>query len=345
MVTSSSKEEFLDELMLSVKRCKMDSYTRKEVIIPYTVEGCKETEMQFALIIKPEVFFTEEKESRVIIQKVLESIELYEVKLDALYVMNGPYLKENHLIEEQYSILNKGARFGINSLNGISQDTIRQKYSGMRVMGAYEFLEMHPEVTATRLEKISHERGSEKEGNGLYIFPYYEYNVAIINAFHPHQVEHFYDEKNCMIVLLCSSETDYKVLQDNLVGNYNPEKASKGSLRNFIYENKYENKYENNVDIGSTFYNCFHLSPSPLEGMFAVCRYCSSEGTLQQRYENTVLGKMMLSQGYTLEEIEKIKQNPYLKSKGITLFDLLESIPETTSRILYNVEMIRTEAF
>ncbi len=93
-----------------------------------------------------------------------------------------------------------------------------------KVIGAYSFLACHPQFTPASLEKIAHEKGSQKFGNGTYLLSleHKGEKYQVINAFHPYQIEQFQLEQNTFAVLACSSSTDYSVLAEEMVGFFIP---------------------------------------------------------------------------------------------------------------------------
>lgn len=336
MVNTLETRDFLNHLEMALEKCKTCD-CMKETLLTYDDSVIGDKLNQFIVMIKPEVLNIDANKYKKVIRKLLQGFDMYDVSMDAAFIMNGGYLEKKHLIESQYRNLNMGAKFGLKALNPYLNVRIRERYKNQDILGAYDFLKYNPSISCSELEEISHKIGSRKEGNGVYVFLFEKYNSAIINAFHPHQIEHFYEKGNCTAVFICSSKTDYKMLQGKLVGNFNPKNAEEKSLRNYVFTH---NDYFGIKNIG-IFYNCFHISPSPLEGMFAVCRYCEDISRESFGYENTVLGKKLLESGYTMEKIDELKNNPLLRDKQTTLFDYLELMPEETLCVLNDPKKMR----
>lgn len=279
-------------------------------------------ENEFVLLIKPECFFKFEdnqKNIKEILAYIMNKLKHYNVNIVGSIIFNGKYAASRGIIENEYYILNKNARYGINHLATNNRQKIFRNYSDYIPIGAYGFLKLAPEYTAQSLELITETQLSDKIGNGTYVCPitYNNDKYAVINAFHPYQVEHFNSENNITLVLLCNTNTNYELLADSLVGFYSPEKAIEGSIRKYLYDRQTElGLYINNL------YNAVHISPSPLEGILGFWRYSS---VIRNDISKTYLGKA-LSNIIPYEKIEELVENPTINynDKYMDLFEVCE---------------------
>lgn len=296
-------------------------------------EGCCN---QFVILIKPECFMIG-VDYKTIIAALLEKCENHHISINGAYALNGVFIRKTGLIKEQYSALNEGAVNGLNQAPVYLVDIIRKKFGNVKIEGAYQFLEENPTITCKKLEELSHIKGSYKLGNGLYAFYFEEAATVVINAFHPHQIEHFTNSDSVVIALICSSCYQYSKIGDYVIGNYNPQVAACNSMRYYIYINR------NILGLSrvNIFYNGFHISPSPLEGMFAVIRYAKKNGPGQIGVADTILGRYMLSHGYRQNDIEELSKNPYIKDNGKfrTLFDCAEENKDDIQYVVKSIEL------
>lgn len=277
---------------------------------------------QFLIIVKPEcLMINEGVNTEQILTKLFEIFKQNYVYINSVLLVNGCFLKRDNLVEQQYSMLNKWAKTSFEQIPRNYQNIIKSKYDDRNIIGSFKFLDKHSEISVKELEILSHKKGSEKVGNGIYIFPYEAdgERYGIINAFHPHQIEYLSQDNNYLLLLNCSSVTDYVRLADELIGFYIPEFAKKDSMRNFIYENR-----NLNIPNVSTFYNGFHISPSPLEGMFGIIRYWFRNENLADALKKTTLGVNLLETGMGVDEIIKMRENPIIFETNSTLFDMVE---------------------
>ncbi|WP_151736048.1 hypothetical protein [Paenibacillus tengchongensis] len=280
---------------------------------------------QFLIMVKPECLSTlDGVDVRAIIGKLLELFNLHQVRINDCCAISGTYLKEHKLIELQYSILNKGAKQGLDGYTESYRKVVEQEYKDRTIIGAYPFLQTHTNISEETLEKNAHKVGSHKIGNGTYMLLFEDdtRKYGIINAFHPHQVLHFNKEEHAILTFDCSSNTDYHVLTSELIGVFNPSLAKKDSLRGFIYSHQ-EKLGLKNVGV---FLNGFHISPSPLEGMFATMRYFTNENNRPVSVGETNLGLKLIDSGFSEEQILQLSKNPYVWFEGSeqSIYDIAE---------------------
>lgn len=314
----------INDIFKAVCECKN---TRKKIEVKdYKFnKNISEKKNQFLIMIKPESLeINNGVNTGEIIKETFRKFDEYDIQLNACYILSGNYLNENDLMEKQYSILNKGAKNGLLGIPGKYRHTIYENYSEYEILGAYEFLDKYSGISTEYLEKESHKIGSDKIGNGTYLLRYQieDKKYGIINAFHPRQLEHFYDDDSVVVTMDCSSNTRYEDIALKMIGFFNPAKADKESLRYYLYNNK-NTLCIKNVGI---FLNGFHISPSPLEGMFATQRYCVENEIQSISLENTKLGSVLIKQGLSIEKICMLACNPYIEIDGDvnSLFDVCE---------------------
>lgn len=327
------KDDFKKSLLSSIKQCGINEYIE---VYPYKKEILQDKRNHFLVMMKPEVVdFNNNVHVDAIIDEIENAFERFNVNITACYVAGGKFIRNHSLMEKQYSMLNRGSHTGLKSFTPEFAKYVEQNYEGRKILGAYEFVNEFPEYTVEKLEKISHEIGSKKVGNGLYLLElnYRGNRYGIINAFHPHQLEHFNNDQSKMVFLECAADAEYEILAQEVIGFFDPSRAMEGSLRNIIYKKR----EQLNISEVGIFYNGFHISPSPLEGMFATLRYSSIFGG-NIDIEDIPIGKKLLDYGFSKRQIVEFQRNPYLikDNQWKSLFDIAEGENEE-----YIIEFIK----
>lgn len=266
---------------------------------------------EFLILLKPEILYpsVSRESEKQILKIIFELFQRNNVSVISAAVFDGVYAIENRIFRRHYSQLYRGAT-GENLLYD------KRFENENELVPAYSFLNDSPDYDAVRLEEESHKKGSRKIGNGTYIydFIYNHRNISVINAFHPHQINHFEKEKNVFIVFYCQSETDYGDLADKLIGFFRPSEAIEGSLRRIFWEKK----ELLGINI-STLKNGVHLSPSPLEFLKNLPLYFRGI-----EFSDTFFGSELDKLAISKKFIEKLYENPYSNIYEQYVFDIAE---------------------
>ncbi|MGG3523915.1 hypothetical protein ABES33_30045 [Bacillus pseudomycoides] len=311
--------QIAEKLQISLEIVNKKRTPTLHIAVPYNNNDWKKYSNQFIVIIKPECLSKNSKETNNIINVVLDNLINKNIKISSAYSMNGPYLTQNSIIENQYFMLNRYAHLGLGSIPLSIIKKIKHKHKDINIIGAYNFLELYPEdFNEDSLERIAHQFGSEKLGNGSYLLELKHNNInyGILNAFHPYQKKHFCNENNNIIALECNSDIPYGQLDEEIIGNFNPVYAKENSIRNILFRN--QKVWEININ---TMYNGVHVSPSPLEGMKALLLYSKNID-----FEDTNLGSQLIKLGFNYIQIQNLLCNPLVEDNNeeATLFDKLE---------------------
>lgn len=307
----------IDKIFNSVKAIQNGSMMNFEYNVEKSI-NCGKNE--FVILIKPECFFTYALYD--VIDSILGICNEYNIAILGFNAFNGIYAQKFAYIENEYYMLNRGARYGFDHLPMEYKEMIKRKYGDAIVLGAYGFLEYAKlNYTAKSLEEITEKHISDKIGNGTYVLPleYKGDQYAIINAFHPEQLNHFYSPKHITVALICASDTDYKELVNNCIGNYVPLKAESGSIRHHLYQHQEEYGL-----VINNLFNGVHISPSPLEGIFGYYRYSKK---YKYGLSQISLCKKLAAMGIGTDKIFSFLENPifYYRGRGEDVFNLCES--------------------
>jgi len=320
-----NKENLEILLAEAIKKCKSDESL---TVISYPQNVTDNRKNHFLIMMKPEVLnYRKGVNTDKVVSLTLRKFEEFNVDVKACFVAGGSFIQKRSLMEKQYFMLNKGCRTGLKDYPSDFCKSVEEKNRDCEIVGAYEFTDRYPEYTFDRLLHDSNEYGSRKIGNGLYMLDldYKGRKYGILNAFHPKQLEHFNNSNSLMVFFDCASDTTYDNLAHRLIGFYDPSKADANSLRGEIYNNSAAYGIPN-VEI---MYNGFHISPSPLEGMFATLRYSEAfESSINKEEIN--INRKLIEKGLSIEQIMNLKKNPCLliDNEWRALFELAEGKDE-----------------
>lgn len=292
---------------------------------------------ELLLFMKPELFMVSdpsdiEKSAALILNKLAE----YQVKIDGIMIVGGNFLADQKIMDRHYGYINKlsksaskfladedlakvSAALGLRSLNGID------------LLGGHEYMDKYPWETVEELDKVWFSKKSVKIRSGFYV-QLYEKNggsFVLVNGFHPAQLNHFTHPDHRTALFLLHSNTVWKTLRNDMVGNTYPEKAGPESIRGSLFADPARYGLEK-VDISV---NGVHLSAGPYEGVFEVLNFFSSLYPEASR-PLPLLVKRLVATGMTASEALAVTNNPPLTvaGKATDLFSATEDL-DTTSAI------------
>ena len=281
----------------------------------------------FVLFMKPEVLAVDDGvEVGAILELVLQALRAHAVNTGAIRVLNGHYLGRYHLMEEHYGVINRASRLGEAALSAATRKKLMAECPKVdRILGGHEFLEKYPEVSAFALNIISDTLGTKKIASGKY---YAVLNVAgervvVLNPFHPQQVQHYTMPGRTIVVFECASDTDWRVLREEMTGSTDPTKAAEGSIRRMLLEKKAKLGLR---DV-ATATNGVHCSAGPLEAMLEFSRFFSDHAKKKLiKLSETPFGEQLARAGIGKKELAALAKNPLLgkESAAAYAFNLTE---------------------
>lgn len=287
----------------------------------------------FVVFLKPELTAVDQN-VRIgqVLQVILYALAKWNVEIGAVRVLSSEYLRQYNVIGGHYGILNKVSKKGAAVISFNVRQRIMERYAddlnkGAEILGAHEFLERFPSISAFDLRTRGDIAGAIKLEHGTHcarvevdgrIF-------LVLNPFHPYQLEYYTHSGRAIVVFECCSHGSWMFLRKELAGATNPAEAAEGSIRRSLLDNR---KKLQLVAFGQG-YNGIHLSAGPLEGMVDVQRFFSedSEG-LRIALHETCFGQLLLSAGLSIEKLQALAQNAMLINQGRELraFDLTEEM-------------------
>lgn len=308
-----------------------------EVIQDLHLDGNWENEL--LLFVKPEVFMV--NDDHLIarsIELVFNKIEEFRTTIDGIMVVGGRTLEQFGIMDKHYGFINQMSRNAskiltsedIQKVSNALDISVAQVEKQYVVLGGHEFLNRYPSEDPYKLDNLWFTKKSLKLRSGMYIQSY-EYNgekVILINGFHPSQLLHFTDPSHRILLFLLHSDTTWKKLKNDMVGNTYPEKAEPGSIRGKFFSNPGEYGLK---DV-SIAYNNVHLSAGPFEGMFEISNFFGKILNLNLSSNHPLVLKKLLDKGISLEEGLSTLENP-LVNVGAKTVDLFTATEDTDTDV------------
>ena len=239
---------------------------------PWTNAG----ENQPLLFVKPEV--TQLGDSARPALEVVEAVlAAWGCEIDGISLLGPAYLQRHKLIEAHYGQINTYSTRGLAAISAEGREAVTEwlsslGYAELRVLGAHEYLEETPGLSSGELLALQkHATQSLKIAGGAYaaVIEYGDSRTAVINGFHPAQLEHFYTASAPILVATLRTTSNWRDLRRSMIGATDPTNAEMGSMRQRLFTDAVGLGLES-VD---GMRNCVHLSAGPLEAAIEISRY------------------------------------------------------------------------
>lgn len=252
--------------------------------------------------------------------------------IDGVALLGPTYLQTHHLIERHYGLINLYSTAGSTALSEVAIDATRAwlaklDYDDVELLGAHEYLRRAPELSSSRLLELQQSAShTMKVAGGAYasVLDPGDGPVAVINGFHPAQLDHFYTASAPILVATIRTQSNWKALRRDMIGATNPSSAAEGSLRRQFLDEA--------VDLGlpaiDGMRNGVHLSAGPVEAAVEVLRYIlEAPDSPEPAPTNTNLGAL-LGQQLGAARTDQLLANPDIAAEGQSgsVFDLTEEM-------------------
>ena len=289
----------------------------------------KDKENELLLFFKPEVFFPKIEFTKKILEMTFQKLIAHEVEISGMAMLYGNFIKEHEIMDRHYGFINKMSKNASSIVTDEEKEKIKtlleiSNINDYRISGGHEFLNEFPTQNLESLGKIWFSKPSIKIRSGFYAMTCEVENrkIILINGFHPAQLAHLQNPDHKIVVVLIHSNTDWKILKNDLAGNTFPEKADQKTIRGEIFANK--DKY-GAANVSANF-NFVHLSAGAFEALFEINNFLSVFPTLNFDLTQTNIGKILLKKGLNKTAIINSIHNPVKKidSKIIDLFSYTE---------------------
>jgi hypothetical protein len=285
----------------------------KEKWIRALAPGQVSEQNHFVLFLKPEVLALDDGvKVEDALELVLSALRSNGIKTGAVRILNGPYLGHYRIMEAHYGVINRASRLGEAALSQPTKKKLAAECPGIKqILGAHQFLGKYPDVSAFALNVLADTLGTKKVASGKYygVFNVGGEKIVVLNPFHPQQILHYTQPGRAIVVLECSTDTDWAALRNKVTGATDPTRAAPGSIRRTLLDKKSELGLR---DV-STASNGVHCSAGPLEAMVEYMRFFSdhAQGEIIEA-EDTPFGRLLAKHGLGKKDIESLAKNPLL---------------------------------
>lgn len=275
---------------------------------------------ELLLFMKPELFMVSDPACiRNSTALVLEKLDEYRAFVHGIAIVGGQFLADKGIMDRHYGFINRLSKNASKILK--AEDKARiisalgiSSLEGIDLLGGHEYMQKYPGETFEELDQFWFSKKSIKIQSGFYL-QLYEKNggkLVLINGFHPGQLHHFTHPDHRVALFLVHSDTAWKTLRNEMVGNTYPEKAAPDSIRGSIYAEPPKFGLSQ-VDISN---NGVHLSAGPFEGVFELVNFF---GGLYEREKDRMLPllvRRLMSRGISEDKALKVAQNPPITVSG-----------------------------
>jgi len=303
----------------------LENNTEASVISAFNFSS--ENRNQLLFFCKPEVFFPEAKSDK-IIELAMAKFSSFHVKVEGIACMSGKYLGEKGIMDKHYGFINRLSKgvskiiqpeelARIQELAGFSKD------DSFEVLGGHEMIEKH-NLSTQQLTHLWNSQPNMKIRSGFYFVVLNVDNkkIALVNGFHPAQLEHFTGKDSKIVLVLLSSNQDFSLLKNSMAGATSPDKASVDSIRGEIFLNQ----KALGVEEISMFKNFVHLSAGPFEAAFEINNFLSTLSAAGFDFSKINVSLKAKKLGISEEKILKILENPQIviNEKSTDLYSVTE---------------------
>ena len=305
--------------------------TRDHLILQDLEIGKAGWQNELLLFMKPELFMVSDPAHiRQSAQLVLAKLAEYQVEVHGVMLVGGQFLADQQIMDRHYGYINKLSKGASKILSAEDRQKIAAALNlasldGVPLYGGHEYLQKYPAETITQLDQVWFSKKSIKIRSGFYI-QLYEKDGApfiLVDGFHPAQLDHFTNPSHRTALFLVHSNSPWKALRNDMVGNTYPEKAGPASIRGSFYANPPLYGLDK-VDISA---NGVHLSAGPYEGVFEIRNFFSSLYPAGQ-CPLPLLAQRLVASGLSEAEALQVAGNPPVTvgEKATDLFSATEDL-------------------
>ncbi|MBN1952661.1 MAG: hypothetical protein JW801_15775 [Bacteroidales bacterium] len=315
----------VQQISAAVKKAQEGQAKREIIFSNHDASGKHE----FLFFIKPEICMKSEFIAlNEILEMILSKIDSFSLQVKNAILLPAPYLEKHSVIAQHYGVINAIARDAKNNLNPNAiarfEELFKQSFKKAVIYGGLEFLKVYPSLTATGLDYLWQNSGTEKLGGGAYAqaLKLDGEQVYLVNGFHPRQLEHFIMPGRSIVALTLTGDLDWGIARNQFIGKTNPADAGQGSIRSTLLAGR--EKF--GLQAVNSSWNGVHLSAGPVEGLVELIRYNSDfESGFPLSYDDFQFGKELLD-NFNPDIADKIISNVTAdyKGKSESIFDLTE---------------------
>ncbi len=282
--------------------------------------GETKRENELVFFIKPELLDVKDA------GKIANSTELiqnklavFEVLIRGIIIVPGPVLEEHGIMNRHYGFINQLSRKASEMVDTATRkrlfDLLDQDDTGEhRILGGHEFLKAF-DTDMNTLSKVWFAQEANKLRSGFYFIEdtVADQPVILINGFHPSQLEHFTRKDHRIVLMLLHTDTDWKGLKFDLVGDTFPERAKTDSIRGQLFHHP---DHFGLAEVGINT-NGVHLSAGPFEAAFEVVNFFGPLLNLNPTETPPLAVKKSVAAGFEKETALSLLENPLVNEKDL----------------------------
>lgn len=267
---------------------------------------------QFLLFLKPEAFIAKTPAQIDKIANLIEfAIQNYAVEIQGIAVFPGETIRKHEIMDKHYGVINKLSKSASKNVTPDEKEKIYKTLAiadkDVPIFGGHEILNTFPHLNPDSLDEIWWEKNSDRIRSGFYIrdLTINKVRLVAVNAFHPKQLTHFTNPERLTIVFLASSNSSWKDLRENMIGDSYPEKALPNSIRGTLYKDRHVYGFSS-ISIAN---NVIHMSAGPSEALFEINNFFKAPLAIDVLRSEANLVKILNKEGYTNKEIKDLIEN------------------------------------
>lgn len=273
----------------------------------------KENELLFFL--KPEFFYFESiNHTEPILDLIFKKIDQFKIDINGVVILKGKFLKDSNIIEKHYGFINKMSVNGSKIIKKSDKEKIKTllrlgSLDDYKILGGHEAMQFYQHLDENALQNLWYFGDATRIGEGFYVQAHRINNddVILINGFHPSQIKHYTGSESKIVLFLLNTDTDWKIIRNDFVGDTYPEKANKGSVRAALFKNAEKFRIKK-INVANNF---VHASSGPFDALFEICNFVGNiEGINYCRYNTNIY--YIMTQKYDLsdDDYERCLSNP-----------------------------------
>lgn len=295
------KQKILDVALNSKEK------TNPQIINEFKLKTNKKNQL-FAFF-KPEVFLQKTpNQVEKILDLVFNKLEEYKVSVDGAAVFPGQAIGGYSIMDKHYGVINTLSKQASKILTKDERDLVLKTLGitnpNTKILGGHEAYEISGFGKTYDFDSYWIETPSIKIKSGFYVrsMKINGEQVVVVNGFHPHQLAHYTENDRHVGTMLVSSDNDWEVLRNEMLGETFPEKANPNSIRGMLYKDAKKYGFEV-VNIAN---NALHLSAGPTEALFEIDNFLNKPFGVDFIKEEANLSKKLMDDGITEVQIRSL---------------------------------------
>ena len=264
---------------------------------------------QFLTFFKPEVFLDKTSaQIEKIMDLVFEKFDQHAISIDGATIFPGPALARFSIMDRHYGVINNLSKNASKVLTPEQKAQVHEKLGikskNLKILGGHEAFAIAGIPTTLEFDKFWLEFPSTKINSGFYgrVMTIADEETVVINGFHPHQLAHYTAPGRKLVVLLISSDSSWKTIREEMLGDVFPEKAPPHTIRGTFYQQAKEFGFES-VGIAN---NILHISAGPTEALFEIDNFFRESFGMDIVKNKALLASKLLMGGLKGKEIKDI---------------------------------------